>query len=54
MITFNTELYKNGAWILLRLPAEASKQLPSRGQVMVTGTINGHAFEKVLEPDGEG
>jgi hypothetical protein len=53
MITFNTELYKNGAWILLRLPAEASKQLPSRGQVMVTGTINGHAFEKVLEPDGD-
>ena len=37
---------------ILRLPAEASRKLPSRGQVAVRGTINGHAFETVLEPDG--
>jgi hypothetical protein len=35
------------------LPAKASKKLPSRGQVAVHGTINGHAFQTVLEPDGD-
>ena len=39
-------------WIILRLPAKASARLPSRGQVAVHGTINGHDFETVLEPDG--
>jgi hypothetical protein len=38
---------------VLRLPEAASKALPSRGQVAVHGTIHGHAFETVLEPDGE-
>jgi hypothetical protein len=41
-------------WTILRLPAEASGQLPSRGQVAVQGTINGHPFQTVLEPDGSG
>src|SRR6185295_3236315 len=31
----------------------ASRKLPSRGQVAVTGTFNGRKFETVLEPDGE-
>jgi hypothetical protein len=38
---------------ILRLPEKASIQLPSRGQVAVHGTINGHAFQTVLEPDGD-
>lgn len=38
---------------ILRLPETASRKLPSRGQVAVHGTINGHAFRTVLEPDGE-
>lgn len=38
--------------LILRLPEKASRQLPSRGQVAVEGTINGHAFQTVLEPDG--
>jgi hypothetical protein len=38
---------------ILRLPAKASAKLPSRGQVAVEGTINGHSFETVLEPDGD-
>lgn len=38
--------------IILRLSEEASKQLPSRGQVSVQGTLNGHEFLTVLEPDG--
>jgi hypothetical protein len=37
---------------ILRLPDAASKKLPSRGQVAVSGTLNGHAFETVIEPDG--
>ncbi len=36
----------------MRLPKQASGELPSRGQVAVEGTINGHAFQAVLEPDG--
>jgi hypothetical protein len=41
----------DGSTVLL-LPKQASAQLPSRGQVAVTGVIDGHAFETVLEPDG--
>ena len=47
-------LYELDSWTILRLPDEASKELPSRGQVAVHGTINGHAFHTVLEPDGAG
>jgi Domain of unknown function (DUF1905)/Bacteriocin-protection, YdeI or OmpD-Associated len=39
---------------LLRLPGQASKRLPSRGQVAVHGAINDHEFQTVLEPDGRG
>jgi hypothetical protein len=35
------------------LPKAASKQLPSRGQVAVTGTLEGQKLETVVEPDGE-
>jgi hypothetical protein len=38
--------------LILRLPGSASKALPSRGQVAVQGTLNGHRFQTVLEPDG--
>ncbi len=37
---------------VLMLPAAASKELPSRGQVAVQGTLNGIDFQTVLEPDG--
>ena len=37
---------------IVRLPEQASRRLPSRGQVAVHGTINGHEFQTVLEPDG--
>lgn len=39
---------------LLVLPNEASEKLPSRGMVMVEGTVNGCAFRAALEPDGKG
>ena len=43
---------KIGKATILRLPEKASVKLPSRGQVAVRGTINGHQFQTVLEPDG--
>jgi len=43
---------RSGRQILV-LPELASKKLPSRGQVAVQGTINGVAFQTVLEPDGD-
>jgi hypothetical protein len=42
---------RNGRLILL-LPLPASRKLPSRGQVAVHGTFDGHEFDAVIEPDG--
>ena len=53
-ISFDAPLQRIGSSIVLRLPAKASQQLPSRGQVAVNGAIDGHTFEIVLEPDGCG
>jgi hypothetical protein len=52
MVTFHSSLQTVGSTVLVRLPDEASRSLPSRGQVSVRGTINGHDFETVVEPDG--
>jgi hypothetical protein len=52
-ISFDATPYTISKWTILRLPDSASKQLPSRGQVMVKGTINGHDLQQVLEPDGK-
>jgi hypothetical protein len=51
---FKTKLFKINTWTILKLPAAASVQLPSRGQTMVKGTINGFRFQTALEPDGNG
>jgi Domain of unknown function (DUF1905)/Bacteriocin-protection, YdeI or OmpD-Associated len=51
-IRFDATLDTINNWNILRLPEEASQRLPSRGQVAVRGTINGHEFQSVLEPDG--
>lgn len=53
-IRFKTQLFKIRDWTLLVLPKEASAQLPSRGQVMVEGTMNGFRLQTPLEPDGRG
>jgi hypothetical protein len=52
-IRFDATLYTIDGSTLLRLPEKASRQLPSRGQVAVRGTIDGHDFQTVLEPDGD-
>jgi hypothetical protein len=51
-IRFDAVLYTIDESTILRLPERASGKLPSRGQVAVQGTINGHGFQTVLEPDG--
>ena len=51
-IRFDAPLSLVKEWTILRLPEAASRQLSSRGQVAVTGTINGHELQAVLEPDG--
>jgi hypothetical protein len=53
-IRFESKLFKIGSWTLLKLPQSASAKLPSRGMVMVEGTINGSRFQAALEPDGRG
>jgi Domain of unknown function (DUF1905)/Bacteriocin-protection, YdeI or OmpD-Associated len=51
-IRFDATLYTIDQRTILRLPEKASGKLPSRGQVAVQGTISGHGFQTVLEPDG--
>lgn len=51
---FTTQLRSLKSWIILTLPQEASAKLPSRGQTMVQGTVNGVEFKTPLEPDGMG
>ena len=51
-IRFSAPLATIDSSTVLRLPGKASKNLPSRGQVAVRGTINGVEFQTVLEPDG--
>jgi hypothetical protein len=53
-IRFQVPLYSIDDWTILRLPQSASAQLPSRGQVMVKGTIKDLPFQTALEPDGAG
>src|SRR5712692_1318348 len=51
-IRFDAPLFTIDNSTILRLPEKASVKLPSRGQVAVQGTIDGHGFQTVLEPDG--
>jgi uncharacterized protein DUF1905/bacteriocin resistance YdeI/OmpD-like protein len=51
-IRFGAGLDTVGTSTIVRLPREASERLPSRGQVAVQGSINGHEFRTMIEPDG--
>ncbi len=53
-IVFEAALSELGSRKIIRLPSSASEKLPSRGMVMVQGTMNGVAFQAPLEPDGRG
>lgn len=52
-LSFKTELFTINSWTLIRLPKNISTQLPSKGMVMVEGTINGFPIRAALEPDGK-
>lgn len=39
-------------WLIARIPEEISKSLPSKGMLMISGTIDGLGFQAPLEPDG--
>ncbi|MDP9094910.1 MAG: YdeI/OmpD-associated family protein [Actinomycetota bacterium] len=51
-IRFAASLVTIDASTVVRLPEQASRLLPSRGQVAVRASMNGHEFDSVLEPDG--
>jgi hypothetical protein len=53
-IRFETTIFEIHSWRILRLPKAASEKLPSRGMVMIKGTLNDICFEAALEPDGAG
>jgi uncharacterized protein DUF1905/bacteriocin resistance YdeI/OmpD-like protein len=52
IIRFDATPYTIDESTIVRLPEKVSAKLPSRGQVAIHGTINGHEFQTVLEPDG--
>jgi hypothetical protein len=47
------EAGKGDSWTFLILPKNASAKLPTRGMTAIEGTVNGHAFEATLQPDGQ-
>jgi hypothetical protein len=51
-IKFKTTLFTIGNTTVLLVPKEDSAQFPSRGQVVVEGTLNDVPFKAPLEPDG--
>ncbi len=51
-VRFEAELQAIDDTVLARLPEDASAGLPSRGQVAVHATLDGNAFDTVVEPDG--
>ncbi len=53
-MNFQATPFKIGSWNILLLPESVSVKLPSRGMVLVKGTINGQKFKIPLEPDGRG
>ncbi|QXT63159.1 YdeI/OmpD-associated family protein [Tessaracoccus palaemonis] len=52
VITFDAAVERIQDTDLVRLPGEASAELPSRGQVAVTATVDGRDLDTVVEPDG--
>lgn len=53
-IRFITTIGRVNGVLIARLPQDASKQLPSRGQVAATVHVAAHDTQTVVEPDGDG
>lgn len=52
-IRFDGDVVAVGDRRIVRLPADVSAMLPSRGQVAASGTVGGIEAVTVIEPDGE-
>jgi Domain of unknown function (DUF1905) len=52
-VRFEATSYTIDGSTIFRLPEKASNQLPSRGQVAVQATVNGHACQTVAGPDAD-
>ncbi len=52
-IHFETKLIEINSQTILLLPENESAKLPSRGMIMVSGTMNSIPFKTLLEPDGK-
>jgi hypothetical protein len=53
-INFKGKVTAVASRTIVRLPKTASAKLRSRGLNLVEGTLDGHAFQAPLEPDGNG
>ena len=53
-IFFEAILTKVQSRKVIKIPLNLSEKLPSRGMVMVQGTMNDVSFQVPLEPDGKG
>ena len=53
-INFKSALSTINSLTVIRIPLSYSEKLPSRGMVMIQGTINEIPFIAPLEPDGKG
>ncbi|PKM50003.1 MAG: hypothetical protein CVV02_13555 [Firmicutes bacterium HGW-Firmicutes-7] len=53
-IFFEATLTNIESWKIIKLPLNSSEKLPSRGIVMIQGTMNDISFHAPLEPDGKG
>jgi hypothetical protein len=53
-IFFKAILTKVESRKIIKIPLNSSMELPTRGMVMVQGTINEVSFQAPLEPDGKG
>ena len=53
-ISFESPLILIEPHTIVKIPIAVSRQLPSRGMVMVKGTLNNLEFQEPLEPDGIG
>lgn len=53
-ISFESQLSKINSRNIIKIPLSSSEKLPSRGMVMIQGTMNGYSFKATSEPDGKG
>lgn len=54
LLNFDAKIQTIAGKRLIVLPETESRALPSRGMAFARGTVNGHALEVPLEPDGRG